>query len=85
MFNRANQLRRWNPGSAHVDGNLDSPHPTWIMTVARGRYRVEVATGPLHTRRLGEQLAAWLNAADVDRWDYIIEHELRHVLDGSWG
>jgi hypothetical protein len=55
------------------------------MTAARGRYRVEVATGPLHTRRLGEQLAAWLNAADVDRWDHIIEHELRHVLDGNWG
>jgi len=85
MFHYRQPAHVWTPGSAYVDGNLESDHPTWVMTALKGRRRIDVAGGPLHTRRLAEQLAAWLNTTDVARWDQMIERELRHVLEGSWG
>jgi hypothetical protein len=77
--------RSWTPGSATVDGNIESDHPTWVMTACKGRRRIDLASGPLHSRALAQQLADWLNSIDIERWDRVIEHDLRHVLSGAWG
>jgi hypothetical protein len=77
--------RHWTPGSATVDGNVDSEHPTWLMTARKGKWRLDLASGPLHTRAIAQQLADWLNATNVEQWDRMLDDEIRHVLSGRWG
>ena len=55
------------------------------MTAMRGQRRIDLASGPLQTRDVAEQIAATLNRTDVDRWNHFIEHAMRDILSGSWG
>ncbi len=75
----------WTPGSAHVDGNVESDHPTWVMTAVRGKRRIDLASGPLRTRDIAQRLADTLNRTDVDRWNHFLEHAMRDILSGTWG
>jgi hypothetical protein len=77
----------WVPGSARVEANLESDHPTWVLTVAQGprNRRLDIAAGPISTRRLGDRIGQLLNNMDVAEWYRFINRALHEVLDGAWG
>ncbi len=76
----------WQPGSAEVDGNLESNHPTWVMWARRGprHQRIYLASGPLATKPVAEQIATVLNRQDPARWDHFIQVHLPQQLR-YWG
>ncbi len=75
----------WRPGSAHVDGNVESDRPTWIMTALRGQQRIDLTSGPLHTHDTAQRLADLLNSTDPTQWNHLIETTIPDVLSGHWG
>ncbi len=79
---------RWTARSVRVDGNIESDHPTWLMTAVMGkRWRKDLASGPLATRATAERIAATLNRMEPERWDWFVERSLRELLDAgdAWG
>ena len=84
-WSRSWRQAKWIPGSAYVDGSLESDQPAWLLIVRKGRQKMEVAAGPMITRPLALMLADRLNSMDVERWDAFFDLELRHILRGAWG
>lgn len=86
MWNRRSTGVEWTAGSARVDGNLESDHPTWVLTAVRGRrQRIDIAGGPMVTRPVAEGIARAMNDLDPSWWDLFIVRRLPEMLAGEWG
>jgi hypothetical protein len=86
MWSSARRRRKWLPGSASVDGSLDSEQPTWVLSAMRGKQCITLASGPHpQTRHLAEEIAATMNKMDPEQWDGFIEQRLRSLLDTGQG
>lgn len=75
----------WTPGSAQLDGSVDSERPTWLLVARRGRNTIDLAGGPMETRQLAEIAATQLNNLDPLYWDHFLMHHLPQLLQLAWG
>ena len=85
MWRRGTKSGEWISASCSVEGSIVSDDPVWVISVRRGRQRVDLFSGPLSTRPMAEGICRLLNAEPVERWDYLIGKVVPALLSGTWG
>lgn len=71
--NTTDRRPQWRPGSARVEGTIESNHPTWVLSARMGnRWRIDLASGPLYPRALAQRIADALNELDPDQWETLL-------------